>query len=67
MSQEIDMTNDVQPASGAFTLTKQDNGVAILTMDVPGESMNTLKAEFGDEISSMLDDIDGDSSIKGVV
>ncbi|HAI73002.1 MAG TPA: fatty acid oxidation complex subunit alpha FadJ, partial [Alteromonas australica] len=61
------MTNDVQPTSGAFTLTKQDNGIAILTMDVPGESMNTLKAEFGDEISSMLDDIDGDSSIKGVV
>ena len=57
MSQEIDMTNDVQPTSGAFTLTKQDNGIAILTMDVPGESMNTLKAEFGDEISSMLDDI----------
>ena len=51
MCQEIDMTNDVQPASGAFTLTKQDNGVAILTMDVPGESMNTLKAEFGEEIS----------------
>ena len=50
MSQEIDMTNDVQPTSGAFTLTKQNNGVAILTMDVPGESMNTLKAEFGDEI-----------------
>ncbi|MEC7132792.1 MAG: enoyl-CoA hydratase-related protein, partial [Pseudomonadota bacterium] len=61
------MTNEVQPTSGAFTLTKQDNGVAILSMDVPGESMNTLKAEFGDEISAMLDDIERDSSIKGVV
>ena len=67
MSQEQDMTNEAQPASGAFTLTKQDNGVAILSMDVPGESMNTLKAEFGDEISAMLDDIESDSSIKGVV
>ena len=67
MSQEQDMTNEVQPTSGAFTLTKQDNGVAILSMDVPGESMNTLKAEFGDEISAMLDDIERDSSIKGVV
>jgi len=36
MSQEQDMTNEVQPTSGAFTLTKQDNGVAILSMDVPG-------------------------------
>ncbi|WP_421134728.1 fatty acid oxidation complex subunit alpha FadJ [Alteromonas sp. A079] len=61
------MTNDTQEASGAFTLTKQDNGIAILTMDVPGETMNTLKAEFGDEISAMLDDIESDSSIKGVV
>ena len=67
MSQEQEMTNEVQPTSGAFTLTKQDNGVAILSMDVPGESMNTLKAEFGDEISTMLDDIERDSSIKGVV
>ena len=67
MSQEQEMTNEVQPTSGAFTLTKQDNGVAILSMDVPGESMNTLKAEFGDEISAMLDDIERDSSIKGVV
>ncbi|MBU2977364.1 fatty acid oxidation complex subunit alpha FadJ [Alteromonas sp. C1M14] len=53
--------------ASAFTLTKHDDGVAILTMDVPGESMNTLKAEFGDEISAMLDDIENDSSIKGVV
>jgi len=67
MSQDTPMTNDTQEASGAFTLTKQDNGIAILTMDVPGETMNTLKAEFGDEISAMLDDIESDSSIKGVV
>ncbi|UAA40107.1 fatty acid oxidation complex subunit alpha FadJ [Paraneptunicella aestuarii] len=51
----------------AFTLTKGDDGVAILLMDVPGESMNTLKAEFGDEITKMLDDIEADKSIKGVV
>ncbi|WP_296048916.1 fatty acid oxidation complex subunit alpha FadJ, partial [uncultured Alteromonas sp.] len=55
-----------QPQS-AFTLTKQDNGIAILAMDVPGESMNTLKAAFGDEMTVLLDDIEKDSSIKGVV
>ncbi len=65
---EQDMQNDTTAGQAkAFTLTKQDNGVAILTMDVPGESMNTLKAAFGDEISAMLDEIDADSSIKGVV
>lgn len=34
----------------AFTLTKQDSGIAILTMDVPNETMNILKAEFSAEI-----------------
>lgn len=58
------MTEQMQ---NAFTLTKQDNGIAILTMDVPGESMNTLKAAFGDEMTALLDEIDNDSSIKGVV
>lgn len=72
-AQSQDQTKDqtqeqstAQPAS-AFTLEKKDNGVAILTMDVPGESMNTLKAEFGEQINAMLDDIDADKSIKGVV
>lgn len=51
----------------AFTLEKRDDGIAILTMDVPGDSMNTLKADFGDEISAILDDIESDKAIKGVV
>lgn len=67
MSESTEVTNETTPTTGAFSLTKQDNGVAILSMDVPGESMNTLKAEFGDEISAMLDDIEQDNSIKGVV
>lgn len=67
MTEQTEIKPETQPSSSAFTLTKQDNGVAILSMDVAGESMNTLKAEFGDEISAMLDDIEADSSIKGVV
>ncbi|WP_018984501.1 fatty acid oxidation complex subunit alpha FadJ [Salinimonas chungwhensis] len=51
----------------AFALKRQDNGVAVLTIDVPGESMNTLKAEFGEQINAVLDEIDADKSIKGVV
>ena len=51
----------------AFTLTKQQDGIAILTMDVANESMNTLKADFADEIASMLDDIESDNSVSGVV
>ncbi len=51
----------------AFTLEKKDNGIAVLIMDVPGESMNTLKAEFGEQISGMLDQIESDNTIKGLV
>lgn len=51
----------------AFTLEKRDDGIAILTMDVPGESMNTLKGDFGDEISGILDQIETDADIEGVV
>lgn len=51
----------------AFTLDKREDGIAILTMDVPGDSMNTLKADFGEEISAILDQIESDNEIKGVV
>ncbi len=56
-----------QAATSAFTLSRQDNGIAVLTMDVPGESMNTLKQAFGDDITKILDEIEADNSIKGVV
>jgi 3-hydroxyacyl-CoA dehydrogenase/enoyl-CoA hydratase/3-hydroxybutyryl-CoA epimerase len=50
-----------------FNLARRDDGIAILTMDVPGETMNTLRAEFGPEISEILTEIKADSSIKGLV
>lgn len=65
--QTTTMENEKPSSASAFTLTRQDNGVAILTMDVPGESMNTLKSEFGEQINAMLDEIDADKSIKGVI
>lgn len=50
-----------------FSLDVREDGIAILTMDVPGETMNTLKIEFADEISAMLDQIEQNPQIKGVV
>lgn len=55
---------DVQ---SAFSLDVRDDGIAILTMDVPGESMNTLKMEFGEQVSNVLDEIESNKDIKGVV
>ncbi|MGJ8678863.1 fatty acid oxidation complex subunit alpha FadJ [Paraglaciecola sp.] len=51
----------------AFTLDVREDGVAILTMDVPGESMNTLKIEFAEQIDAVLKQINADANIKGVV
>ncbi|QDF74914.1 MULTISPECIES: fatty acid oxidation complex subunit alpha FadJ [Shewanella] len=51
----------------SFTLSRLDSGIAVLTMDVPGETMNTLRAEFGPEICEMLAEIKSDASIRGVV
>ncbi|ARD23055.1 fatty acid oxidation complex subunit alpha FadJ [Shewanella japonica] len=50
-----------------FNLSRREDGIAVLTMDVPGETMNTLKAEFGPEISEILAEIKHDASVKGLV
>lgn len=51
----------------AFTLEKNENGVALLIMDVADQSMNTLKSDFGTEIDALLNEIQNDNDIKGVV
>lgn len=51
----------------AFTLVRQKNGIAHLVMDVVGDTMNTLKAEFAEQVAEVLAEIKSDSSITGVV
>jgi 3-hydroxyacyl-CoA dehydrogenase/enoyl-CoA hydratase/3-hydroxybutyryl-CoA epimerase len=67
-NQATDLKSAMKSAmKSAFTLDVREDGVAILTMDVPGESMNTLKVEFAEQIESVLQQINANSSIKGVV
>ena len=56
-----------QENNKTFSLARQENGIAHLIMDVIGDSMNTLKAEFGDEISEILKEIRQDQTIAGIV
>ena len=56
-----------QTNNSVFSLERHENGIAHLVMDVKGDTMNTLKAEFGEEITAMLKEIKEDASIKGVV
>ncbi len=53
--------------TASFSLDKLDNQIALLTMDVPGESTNTLRAEFTDEFGQILTALKNDKTIKGVV
>ncbi|QSX32314.1 fatty acid oxidation complex subunit alpha FadJ [Shewanella avicenniae] len=54
-------------STNTFSLSRREDGIALLTMDVVGDSMNTLKAEFVPEMSELLQQIRSDSSIKGLV
>lgn len=51
----------------AFSLELKDNGVAVITIDVPGESMNTLKDTFADEVGRLMNQLETNSDLKGVV
>jgi 3-hydroxyacyl-CoA dehydrogenase/enoyl-CoA hydratase/3-hydroxybutyryl-CoA epimerase len=67
MTTDNQATDSESEIKSAFTLDVREDGVAILTMDVPGESMNTLKVEFAEQIESVLQQINANTSIKGVV
>lgn len=51
----------------AFTLTVRPDNVAVVTIDVPDEKMNTLKAEFGGQVRAILKQIRENRALLGVV
>lgn len=51
----------------AFSLTVHPDNVAIITIDVPDEKMNTLKAEFGTQVRAILKQIRENKALQGVV
>ncbi|WLI78971.1 fatty acid oxidation complex subunit alpha FadJ [Kosakonia sp. H02] len=51
----------------AFTLSVRPDNVAVVTIDVPNEKMNTLKAEFGAEVRVILKQIRENKALRGVV
>lgn len=48
-------------------LVKRQDGVGVIVFDAPGESVNTLRAEFADELDSLLDEVERDTAIVAVV
>ncbi|TXG81702.1 MAG: 3-hydroxyacyl-CoA dehydrogenase [Sphingomonadales bacterium] len=43
------------------------DGIALVTFDVPGKSMNTLTNKTQDELNSVIDQAVGDAAVKGIV
>jgi 3-hydroxyacyl-CoA dehydrogenase / enoyl-CoA hydratase / 3-hydroxybutyryl-CoA epimerase len=51
----------------AISWMRRADGVAVVTIDVPGESVNTLKANFAEEFGEVFDEIERDRDVKAVV
>ena len=50
-----------------FTFELDEDGVALLTLDLKDRSMNVITMEMMSELESLIDRIAGDDTIKGAV
>ncbi len=50
-----------------FRLALREDGIAVVTIDVPGETQNILKAEFAGEAEALLDRLERETELQGVV
>jgi 3-hydroxyacyl-CoA dehydrogenase/enoyl-CoA hydratase/3-hydroxybutyryl-CoA epimerase len=52
---------------GPLSIRIDPRGVAVITYDVPGESMNTLRGDFVDVFAAAFREIDGDPDVRAAV
>ncbi|PWK56283.1 3-hydroxyacyl-CoA dehydrogenase NAD-binding domain-containing protein [Roseicyclus mahoneyensis] len=50
-----------------FTMDTDADGVAVITWDVPGKSMNVLRREAVDVLEALIDNALADPAVKGIV
>ncbi|SDN53518.1 3-hydroxyacyl-CoA dehydrogenase / enoyl-CoA hydratase / 3-hydroxybutyryl-CoA epimerase [Lutimaribacter pacificus] len=50
-----------------FTIAKDAEGIATITWDCPGKSMNVMTGEALEELSACIDDALADEAVKGIV
>lgn len=53
--------------AGAFRLERRTDNVVVLIFDTPGERQNTLKIDYLAEIAGLLDTLERDASLRGVI
>lgn len=61
------MTNTKSKNNSVFSLQVSENGIGWITIDVPGETQNTVKAEFVAEFDQLFEQIEADKSIQAIV
>lgn len=54
-------------APSAFHFMLRPDGVGVITLDVPGETMNTLKAEFAEQLVAVLHEAQRQPGLQGLV
>ena len=54
-------------ANEGLSIEKRDDGVAIVRMDIPGEPMNTLKADFVDTFMNVFESLERDDDVEAIV
>jgi 3-hydroxyacyl-CoA dehydrogenase / enoyl-CoA hydratase / 3-hydroxybutyryl-CoA epimerase len=50
-----------------FTVAVDADGIALVTWDSPGRSMNVIDAAVRDELAAIIDQVTADGAVKGVV
>ncbi|PVZ85535.1 fatty acid oxidation complex subunit alpha FadJ [Serratia sp. S1B] len=64
----LDQTLPQQPATpSAFNLALRPDDIGVITIDVPGEKLNTLKVEFAEQINQVLLAAQQLPTLKGLV
>jgi 3-hydroxyacyl-CoA dehydrogenase/enoyl-CoA hydratase/3-hydroxybutyryl-CoA epimerase len=67
----LETTTEPRPAASSgsrvFSTRVRDDGVAIVTYDVPGEPVNVLKATFNDEFRALFADLEKNEKVKAAV
>jgi len=66
---EASMGSRVAPPqpSRVFSVRVREDGVAVVTYDVPGEPINTLRASFNDEFRTLLSDLEQNDKVKAAI
>lgn len=64
---EIEVAQASPSVSSVFTLSVRPDNIGIITIDVVGEKVNTLKAEFADQIAHILQQAQALPQLQGLV